>query len=232
MKKILLALLVVLMICGSVKAQEVSLGADVVSRYVWRGTDFGSAMSVQPGLSATFGNLEVGTWASYAISHGGADEHDFYASYALGDVSVALTDYYFPGGGTFGFWEGEGKGSHLPELSVSYSNESGLSLLAGVFVYNDVNDQAPAKDQNSTYIEVGYSAGSVDLFVGAGNGFYLAENTDGDPTTENGGFGLVNIGVRASKDIKITEDFTLPMFGSVIINPDLDDSFFFVGFSL
>ena len=39
---------------------SLSIGADVVSRYVWRGTDFGDGVSVQPGISYSMGNVEIG----------------------------------------------------------------------------------------------------------------------------------------------------------------------------
>lgn len=96
MKKSLLGMMLGISIMGNVFAQEVSLGADVVSRYIWRGLDFGNAVSVQPGLSVAFGDLEVGSWASYAITGSTADEFDLYATYAIGDFSVGLTDYSFP----------------------------------------------------------------------------------------------------------------------------------------
>lgn len=69
-------LLGTLLLATMVRAQEVQLGADVVSRYIWRGTDFGESMSVQPGLSLSVGALTVGTWASYAISAPGAGANE------------------------------------------------------------------------------------------------------------------------------------------------------------
>ena len=61
-----------------VLAQELSLGADMVSRYVWRGTDFGQSASIQPDLAYTFGGFEIGTWASYAVNPAasGVNDHD------------------------------------------------------------------------------------------------------------------------------------------------------------
>ena len=75
----------------------VGFGADVVNRYVWRGTDFGNAVTVQPGMSISHGNIEVGAWSSWAISGGGANENDLYASFSSGPIGITLTDYYFPG---------------------------------------------------------------------------------------------------------------------------------------
>ena len=77
----------------------VSFGADVVNRYVWRGTDFGNAVSVQPGMSISHGNIEVGAWSSWAISGseiigGNFNENDLYASFSAGPIGITLTDYY------------------------------------------------------------------------------------------------------------------------------------------
>lgn len=219
MKKLLFAALIALTFSGNVMAQEVSLGADVVSRYIWRGFDFGDALSFQPGLSVAFGDLEIGSWASYEIMGTGANEFDLYASYAIGDFSVGLTDYSFPAApdaeGKWGALDYDDPGKHTLEVMAGYSSEEiPVSLLFAMNVYND--------DNNSMYVELGYAAGPVDLFVGLGNEVY----------TMDGDFALINVGISASKDIKITEDFTLPMFGSIVVNPDLERSHFFVGFSL
>ena len=50
-------LVMISMMGFSSAAGQVSLGADVVSRYVWRGVDFGESMSVQPSLSFSAGGF-------------------------------------------------------------------------------------------------------------------------------------------------------------------------------
>lgn len=69
-------------------AQEVhagfDLGADVVSRYIWRGTDFGNSASVQPYVSFSAGPVEVGAWSSWAVTAPGANENDLYVSASFG----------------------------------------------------------------------------------------------------------------------------------------------------
>ena len=75
---------------------EVTIGADVVSRYVWRGTDYGNAVAVQPGIETAVGPIAVGAWGSWSISPGPADasgnECDLYASTAVGPVGLTVTD--------------------------------------------------------------------------------------------------------------------------------------------
>src|SRR5690554_5376874 len=86
----------------SASAQPISFGADLVSRYVWRGYEYGEAASIQPMLAYTYGGTEVGTWASYALVPDGAlaDEHDLWVAHTL-DVggaafTLGLNSYYYP----------------------------------------------------------------------------------------------------------------------------------------
>ena len=67
MNRILIAFLA---LAGATGAHaQIGLGADVVSRYVWRGKDFGDAVSVQPYLSYTAGPVKVATWACVFLSN-------------------------------------------------------------------------------------------------------------------------------------------------------------------
>ena len=43
---------------------------------------------------------------------------------------------------------------------------------------------------------------------------------------------IVNVSLSTGKDIKITEDFSLPLSGSLIYNPDTDIMYVAVGVSL
>ena len=66
---------------------------------------------------------------------------------------------------------------------------------------------------------------AVDVFAGASPGgtnmFY-----------GNDKFSFVNVGITASKEIKITDDFSLPIFASYIVSPNQDKAFFLFGISL
>jgi hypothetical protein len=83
--------------------------------------------------------------------------------------------------------------------------------------YNFLNDS-----QNSTYLELGYSFSILEIFLGAGNGFY----------TTDGKFNIINLGISVSKDIKITEKFSLPISASFITNPQAEKVHFVFGISL
>ncbi len=74
---------------------KLNVGADIMSRYVWRGLDYGSSPSIQPTLSFGIGNFEIGYWGAVAIT-GNYVETDLYAKYSAKGFSVTLTDYYIP----------------------------------------------------------------------------------------------------------------------------------------
>lgn len=192
---------------------EINLGMDLMSRYVWRGTDFGGSPSIQPAIEMSAGGFVLGAWGAYTTNLPGAQEADLYAGYSFGEVfSLTLTDYYFPmddmSADYFDF-----ENSHAFEISGTLSLEK-FSLLAGKFF--------AGSDDQSIYFEAGYDLGKVNAFVGAGDQVY----------TTNGDFNLVNIGIGTSKEIKLTDHFSLPVSGNLILNPDKETLFMVVGISL
>ena len=168
---IMYSLLVLSMLYG-----EVTIGADIVSRYVWRGSDYGNAAAVQPGIETAVGPVTVGAWGSWALN-GAADgnECDLYASTTVGPVGLTLTDYFFPKyAGTDSLLNLD---KHIFELSTG-ADIGPVSLLVAANVSGD--------EDNSTYLELTYGAFSLGL----GNGAY---STDGE-------FAPVSLGISASRD--------------------------------
>src|SRR5690606_41614376 len=47
---------------------QVSIGADIMSRYIWRGVDYGNSPSLQPQLSFSAGGFSIGTWGAYSFA--------------------------------------------------------------------------------------------------------------------------------------------------------------------
>ncbi len=74
---------------------KLNVGADLMSRYVWRGMDYGSSPSIQPTLSFGIGDFEIGYWGAIAVTTNYL-ESDLYAKYTYKGFSVAVTDYYIP----------------------------------------------------------------------------------------------------------------------------------------
>jgi hypothetical protein len=190
---------------------QVDLGADVVSRYVWRGQDVGNSASVQPSLSYSLGSFTAGVWGSYALTASGAgfNENDLYLSYSFEPFNFTLTDYYYPENNNM-FEFSPDSGYHVLELGLGYSYHK-VRLLFAVNLLGDLNDQSNSR--NSFYSEIEYlilrkDEIDVHLLVGAGNEVYVSDN-DGD-------FTLVNLGIMVKK-----ERYNL----SYSINPELETSF-------
>jgi hypothetical protein len=74
---------------------KLNVGADLMSRYVWRGLDYGGSPSIQPTLSFSIGGFEIGYWGAMALTNNYV-ETDLYAKYTIKGFSVTLTDYYIP----------------------------------------------------------------------------------------------------------------------------------------
>ncbi len=213
--KFCLGLLSVLLFTSStsVRAQaELNMGADLMSRYVWRGTDFGGSPSIQPYIELNAGNFILGAWGAYTTNSPGAQEADLYTGYTFGNVfSVTLTDYFFPeDNASDQYFDFENR--HSLEISGELTLDQ-FSLLAGKFF--------AGADDRSLYFEAGYDFGGLRAFAGAGDEAY---SSDGD-------FGLVNVGIETGKDIPITEQFTLPLSASLILNPESENLFMVVGVS-
>jgi hypothetical protein len=218
MKKNLLiiatAFLAVLMVVPNVKAQEWNTGLDIYSTYVWRGTAF-SGPSIQPTVEFSAGGFSIGAWGSQGFD--GFQEMDLYASYAFNfGLSIGITDYYYPGTPYFDY--SKETGAHGFEINLGFEI-SNLSLSANYILNEAGGAETKGKDM---YYEVGYTIGNVGLFVGAGDGWH----------TVDGNFGLCNLGLSTGKEIKVTDNFSIPVNGSVILNPEKEQFYVVVGISL
>ena len=203
---------------GNLSAQEsgspFSVGADFYSSYVWRGVSF-SGPSLQPYVDFTTGGFSLGAWGSYGFD--GFMEADLYASYGFDfGLSLGVTDYYYPGSPYFNY-SADSAGAHGFELNGSY--ELGSLTLSANYMLNEAGLAGTAG--GDMYFELGYGFDQVDIFVGAGDGWH---SSDGE-------FALVNMGLGTSKEIKLSEDFAMPVSGMIILNPDLEQFHIVVGAS-
>jgi hypothetical protein len=192
-------------------------GTDLVSNYIWRGTKFGVGPAMQPSVSFTAGNFEIGAWGSFNFTSVEAAESDLYLSYSFPfGLSLGLTDYYYPGLKFFDY--SDTTGSHAFEINAGFS-AGGFSLSAN-YILNKAGGAASAG--GDMYFEAGYDFSLFNIFVGAGDGWH----------TSDGEFGLCNVGLGTGKEIKITDNFSVPVTGSIILNPEREEFYVVVGFSL
>lgn len=201
------------------KESPFSVGADIYSNYVWRGTKFGTGPAFQPSVKFATGGLTIGAWGSYDAA--GYAEADLYLSYGFDfGLSLGVTDYYYPGTDYTDL--SDTAGTHAFEINVGYTI-SALSLSANYIV-----NEAPvaASMGGDMYFEAKYAFTNFSIFAGAGNGWYTI-----DEVADEDEFGLVNLGLSTSKEVKITDSFSLPVNGSVIWNPHAKQFTMVVGLS-
>lgn len=202
------------------KAQgvEVSVGADVVSSYVWRGAYCGGT-SVQPSLSVSTGGLSLTAWGSAGFtSPNYLDEYDLTLGYGAGGFSVAITDYWFTdhSGNSVGYFTYTPETtSHMFEGTLAYDFGPLAASINTFFAGNDFKAAAEgeeAKRAYSTYFELSapFTLGGLDFKAELGTTF--GEGLYADK------FSVVNIGITGSKTIQITDNFSIPAFTKVIFN--------------
>ena len=197
-----------------VKNSNFSVGADFYTNYIWRGTKFGTGPSVQPSVKFTSGVFTVGVWGSYD-SHGYAETDPYISLGFKSGLSIGLTNYYYPGLKIFE--TSDTAGSNALEINAGFT-KGGLSLSANYIVNQAGGAGSVGGDK---YFQAGYTFSNFSVFAGAGDGWH----------TSNGKFNLCNIGVGATKVINVTENFSIPVNGQVILNPEREQLFVVVGFS-
>ena len=79
-------------------AIETTISGDIVSSYIWRGQDLGSA-AIQPTLGVGYKGLSLSAWGSYGIADpADTKEFDLALTYTLGGFNIGITDYWFNAG--------------------------------------------------------------------------------------------------------------------------------------
>jgi hypothetical protein len=216
------------------------LGADIMSHYMWRGSRLSKAPNIQPTVyfESQFG-LKAGAWGSYSVT-GDYTETDLFLAYAIKGVSITLTDYFVMNEDLADnkyFNYSSSTTGHQFEAMLGYNGPDKVPLyiqIATIFygfdkkldktVIDTVTDDTTHtyKSQFSTYIEVGYTIRNFTLFIGFTPWGGLYGNT----------LGVVNLGLTARKEIRITDKFSLPVQASVITNPQQRNIHFVFGITL
>jgi hypothetical protein len=202
------------------KPSKFSAGADFYSNYIWRGSKLGQGPAFQPSVKFSTGGFTLGAWGSFDAS--GYTEADLFALYEFNfGLSLGISDYYYP------TWDGEPlsyfdysdtTGSHAFEINAGYSI-GGLSLGAN-YIINEAGGAGSVG--GDMYFQAGYEFKYFNIFLGAGDGWH----------TSDGEFAICNIGLGTTREIKITDHFSLPVTGQVILNPEKEQFFVVVGFTL
>jgi hypothetical protein len=170
-------------------------------------------------IEFTSGIFTAGAWGSYDFND--YQEVDIYISFALpAGFSIDITDYYTPGLRYFDY--SASSGSHAFEITLDF--EGGNLDLSANCVINEAG--GAGSSGGDLYFEAGYSFKLLRLFAGAGNGWHTY-----DPDTEESVFTVCNLGLEVSKTLMVTERFSIPVTGQLILNPYSEQMFLVAGFT-
>ena len=229
MKKIVLMAMMIATGFGA-KAQdevETTIAADVVSQYIWRGQDLGS-VSLQPTLGIGYKGLSLSAWGSVGLSEpNDTKEFDLTLAYSIGGFNIGLTDYWFNTPEERYFLYDANKTSHVFEANVGY--DFGVASIQWYtnFAGNDGLNKN-SKRAYSSYFELSapFKLASVDWSASIGAVPYATDFYYVD------GFAITNVSLKAIKEIKVTDSFSIPVFGQIAANPSTQKAYFVFGFTL
>ena len=209
---------------------ETTICGDVVSSYIWRGQDLGD-VSLQPTLGIDYKGLSLTAWGSVGLSDpSDTKEFDLTLGYTIGGFNIGITDYWFNGGldheSRYFKYDAHGT-NHVFEANVGY--DFGLASLQWFtnFAGNDgMNNDG--KRAYSSYVElaVPFKLATVDWTATAGAVPFATDFYGTD------GFAVTNLALKATKEIKVSESFSVPVFGQVIANPCSQKAYLVIGFTL
>ena len=207
---------------------ETTIAADFVSQHYWRGQDLG-AIPLQPTLGLGYKGLSLTAWGSVGISEpSDTKEFDLTLAYETGGFHVGVTDYWFNNPNEKYFAYKAHETSHVFEANVGYDFGPVALNWYTNFAGNDGYTKK-GKRAYSSYFEATapFKLGGCDWEAALGVVPY-ATSFYGDAN----GFAVTNVSVKATKDIKITKSFSIPLFAQVAANPSTEKAYLVVGFTL
>ncbi|MCR5366756.1 MAG: hypothetical protein K6E67_11540 [Prevotella sp.] len=232
MKKIVLLAMGLVMSMTTLAQDEIetTISGDIVSSYIWRGQDLGSA-AIQPTLGVGYKGLSLSAWGSHGlVNTADTKEFDLTLAYTTGGFNIGITDYWFDAGldpdARYFKYDAHGT-NHVFEANIGY-DFGPLSLQWFTnFAGNDGTNK-DGKRAYSSYMEVvvPFKLATVDWTATAGAVPWA--------TTSYGtnGFAVTNLSLKATKEIKVTDTFSIPVFGQVVGNPCSQKAYLVFGFTL
>ncbi|MDD4032104.1 MAG: hypothetical protein PHS48_02535 [Bacteroidales bacterium] len=213
-------------VTSSLKAQEkvkADARVDLVSSYVWRGL-YQTGASIQPTLAFAYSGFNLTAWGSTDFKL--FKEFDLTLGYTTGGLTLSVTDYW---------WAGQGQRyfdydlHYFEGTAAYYMGESFPMTLSWSTIFSGEGDKDASGDQMySSYLEAGYdfTVGEIALHPAVGivpwgpSLFHIQSTRPEDMQ-------MTNISLKASKNIKVTDAYTIPAFAQVVVSP-YDDNIHFV----
>ena len=207
---------------------EATVQADVVSQYIWRGQDLGD-VSLQPTLGLAYKGLSLTAWGSVGLSDpDDTKELDLTLAYKVGGLNIGVTDYWFNAPNDRYFCYAAHETSHVFEANIGYDFGPVAVQWYTNFAGNDGVNKS-GKRAYSSYFEVSapFRLAGCDWTAAVGAVPYATTSY-----SNANGFAVTNVSVRATKDVRITKTFSLPLFAGVTANPSTEKAYMVFGFTL
>ena len=227
MKTVFYILLSTIFVISEVNAQEekdleINAEFSLVSSYVWRGL-YQSGASLQPSLSASLSSFTLEAWSSKDFSTP-FKEFDFLLSYETGGLSVGINDYWCGEEGTPYF---DYKEQHLLEGTIGYHFDEKLllSLSWNTMFFGNQDKSKTGKQMFSSYLMLGYDFAVKDVKCAAELGITPWKSIYCEK------FNVMNLSLKASKNITVTNKFNFPCFIQAIFSPATNDAHLVFGMS-
>lgn len=208
---------------------ETTISADFVNEYIWRGLKLGD-ISVQPKLGVGYKGLSLTAWGNYGLSNvDDSKEFDLTLDYTIKGFSIGITDYWFSKGqdpdSRYFKYDAHGT-NHVFEAYAGYDFSFASVKWFTNFAGNDYNMNG--KRDYSCYAEVNvpFRLAAVDWTGSAGVVPFKSR------MYRTNGFAVTYLSLRANKEIRITDTFTVPIFGQVAADPCTQNAYLVVGLTL
>ena len=233
MKKIIVLGLISLIGATAIKAQdkvEATISADMVNQYIWRGQELGNT-AFQPTLGIGYKGLSLTAWGSVGMTDpADTKEFDLTLGYTIGGFNIGICDYWFSEGldpeGRYFKYDAHGT-NHVFEANIGYDfGPVALQWYTNIGGNDGVNKDGDRAYSSYFELSAPFKLATCDWTATAGAVPYA--------TTAYGtnGFAVTNLALRATKDIKITDSFSIPIFGEVSANPCSQKAYLVFGLTL
>lgn len=229
---LILALLSFALSARSQDKIEPTVGADIVSSYIYRGQKFAN-FSLQPYIGLSWKDFYFEVWASTALDQKQKYEYSQYEfdislSYEYKDLHFGITDYYnFNCGCPYFKYNGREETAHIFEANVGYTYKWLSVDWSTVFAgYDGINSKG--RRAYSSYLMLQADWQWLNLLWNAELGivpyctdFYNEDNSDG--------FHINAIALKVGYPIPLGKKFEFPVYTQVMANPSSSNFYFMVG---
>lgn len=223
---------------------SVDAGVTLTSRFIYRGINLGQAPQVQPSLALNVGDFQAAVWSSHPIARpsdqsaetlagaGNYREVNFWLLYnvdvGVGTLTPYVQNHYNPNNGPFFDLDNETT-AHAFQGQLTFRGDERSApvdaMVGYVFFGNDGADVV-----GSVYLEGGYSFDVSGLAMRAFAGGVPGRSPFNGVTESRAQ--VTNVGLSASRDIRLSDDFSLPLGVQFVVNPYTEDAFAAVSVSL